>query len=187
VIAISALGRRKWRSLWRPNINSDTPEGRQARKVLVQTADVEQRKTNEMIGAELGYRYVDSPIIFDIPGGPEHLFREYEPTTWPGARLPNVWLDDGRPLQDRLADGYSILKLASTKVDVTPLGKALLARNAPVDIVEIPDRIARDIYGFDIILVRPDMHIVWRGNEMPEDVAAVADTATDNVVNSGAS
>ena len=43
-------------------------------------------KTNEMIGAELGYRYVNSPIICDIPGGPEHLFRVYEPTTWPGAR-----------------------------------------------------------------------------------------------------
>ena len=50
-------------------------------------ADVEQRKTNEMIGAELGYRYGASPVICDIPGGPEHLFRVYEPTTWPGARL----------------------------------------------------------------------------------------------------
>jgi len=34
-----------------------------------------------MIGAELGYRYVDSPIVDNIPGGPEHLFREYRPTS----------------------------------------------------------------------------------------------------------
>ena len=61
---------------------------------LARVADIEQRKTNEMIGAELGYRYVDSPIIDNIPGGPEHLFREYHPTTWPGARLPHVWMPD---------------------------------------------------------------------------------------------
>jgi 2-polyprenyl-6-methoxyphenol hydroxylase-like FAD-dependent oxidoreductase len=171
-------GRRKWRSLWRPNIHDSTPEGRQTRDLLVRTADVEQRKTNEMIGAELGYRYVDSPIICDIPGGPEHLFREYHPTTWPGSRLPNVWLDDGTPMQDRIADGYTILKLASTKTDVCPLEEALRARNAPVNTLEIPDQIARDIYGFDILLIRPDMHIVWRGNQIPEDAATIANTAT---------
>ena len=58
-----------------------------------------------MIGAELGYRYVDSPIIADIPGGPEHRFRTYEPTTWPGARLPHVWLNDGTGIQDHIAEG----------------------------------------------------------------------------------
>ena len=77
----ASLGRRKWRALWRPDIRDDTPEGRQTREVMTTIADVEQRKSNEMIGAELGYRYVDSPIICDIPGGPEHLFRTYEPTT----------------------------------------------------------------------------------------------------------
>jgi hypothetical protein len=174
----ASIGRRKWRSLWRPNLNEETPAGRQARDVLVRTADIEQRKSNEMIGAELGYRYVDSPIICDIPGGPEHLFREYHPTTWPGARLPNVWLADGRPVQDLIGDGYTILKLGRTKADVAPLEKAIRARNAPVTILDIPDRVARDVYQFDILLVRPDLHIVWRGNEIAEDFAQIADTAT---------
>jgi hypothetical protein len=145
---------------------------------MVRTADVEQRKTNEMIGAELGYRYVDSPIICDIPGGPEHLFREYHPSTWPGARLPNVWLDNGEPVQDRIGPGYTILKLANSQVDVSPLESALRARNAPVSVLEIPDRIARDVYNFDILLIRPDMHIVWRGNQLPDDANNIADVAT---------
>ena len=80
----------------------DSPAGAATRKNLAAVADVEQRKSNEMIGAELGYRYVNSPVICNIPGGPEHLFREYQPTTWPGARLPHVWLDDGTPMQDRI-------------------------------------------------------------------------------------
>ncbi len=78
-----------------------------------------------MIGAELGYRYVDSPIICDIPGGPEHLFREYQPTTWPGARLPHVWLDDGTALQDRIGDGYTILNLGGSKADIGGLERVL--------------------------------------------------------------
>jgi 2-polyprenyl-6-methoxyphenol hydroxylase-like FAD-dependent oxidoreductase len=174
----ASIGRRKWRSMWRPNINDDTPEGRQSRDILIRTADVEQRKTNEMIGAELGYRYVDSPIICNIPGGPEHLFREYHPTTWPGARLPNVWLNDGCPVQDRIGDGYTILQLGGTKVDVSPLERAIRARNAPVTVLTIPDRVARDVYQHDILLVRPDLHVVWRGNKLGDDVEEIADIAT---------
>jgi 2-polyprenyl-6-methoxyphenol hydroxylase-like FAD-dependent oxidoreductase len=174
----ATLGRRKWRSLWRPNIRDNTPEGEQTRAVLRATADIEQRKSNEMIGAELGYRYVDSPIICNLPGGPEHLFREYQPTTWPGARLPHVWLDDGTPLQDRIPDSFTILRLGHTKAEATALQKAIRARGAPVTVLDVPDRIAREIYGYDLILLRPDMHIVWRGQAAPEDAAEVAAIAT---------
>jgi 2-polyprenyl-6-methoxyphenol hydroxylase-like FAD-dependent oxidoreductase len=174
----ATIGRRKWRGMWRPDIREDSPAGAETRRKLAAVADVEQRKSNEMIGAELGYRYVDSPIICNIPGGPEHLFREYHPTTWPGARLPHVWLDDGSPLQDKIPDGYTILKLAGAKADASGLQRAIAARGAPVTVLDVPDRIARDIYGHDLVLIRPDMHIVWRGNAEPEDAAKVAAVAT---------
>lgn len=174
----ASQGRRKWRSMWKPNIRDNTPDGQQTREVLTMIADIEQRKTNEMIGAELGYRYVDSPVICDIPGGPEHLFREYIPTTWPGARLPNVWLSDGSPMQDHIPDGYTILRLGRTTQDVGELQKAIAGYGAPVSVLDIPDQVAREVYGFDLILLRPDMHIVWRGNAPPEDAAWVAATAT---------
>ena len=174
----ATIGRRKWRGMWRPDIREDSPAGEETRKKLSAVADVEQRKSNEMIGAELGYRYVDSPIICNIPGGPEHLFREYQPTTWPGARLPHVWLDDGTPMQDRIGDGYAILKLGRTKADASGLERAIRSRGAPATVLDVPDRIARDIYGYDLILLRPDLHVVWRGNAALEDAAEVAAIAT---------
>lgn len=175
----AALGRRKWRSMWRPNIRDDTPEGRQTREIMVTIADVEQRKSNEMIGAELGYRYVASPIICDIPGGPEHLFRSYEPTTWPGARLPHIWLDDGSAMQDRIPkEGYTILRLGRTRHDSSALARALKSHGAPVAEHEVPDQVARDVYGFDLVLLRPDLHVVWRGNAAPDDAVEVARIAT---------
>jgi len=174
----ATIGRRKWRAMWKPDIRDHSPEGEAARTSLAAIADVEQRKSNEMIGAELGYRYVDSPIICNEPDGPEHDFREYRPTTWPGARLPHVWLGDGTPIQDRIPDGYTILTLGGTTADTGGLGRALRARGAPADVLEIPDAVARDVYGYDLILLRPDMHVVWRGKAAPPDPAAVAAIAT---------
>jgi 2-polyprenyl-6-methoxyphenol hydroxylase-like FAD-dependent oxidoreductase len=175
----ASIGRRKWRSMYRPNIGDDTPAGKQSREILASVADVEQRKTNEMIGAEMGYRYVDSPIIMNIPGGPEHLFREYQPSTWPGARLPHVWLDDGSAMQDRLpAAGYCLLKLGGTSADTSALEQAIQACGAPLTVMEVPDRVAREIYGFDLLLLRPDMHVVWRGQQPPAEPEVIARVAT---------
>ena len=174
----ASLGRRKWRSQYQPWIRDETAQGRAARDNLSAIADVEQRKTNEMLGAELGYRYVGSPIVCDMPGGPEHLFREYVPTTWPGARLPHVWLDNATPVQDRLGDGFTLLRLGGTRADMSALGDAIRRTGAPYQILEIRDQRPRDIYGFDLLLVRPDMHIVWRGNAAPDNQEAIAAIAT---------
>jgi hypothetical protein len=29
------------------------------------------------------------------------------------------------------------------------------------------DPIARDLYGVDLILLRPDLHVAWHGNQLP--------------------
>lgn len=172
----ASVGRRKWRSQYRPNIREDSPAGQATRESLMRVASVEQPKSNEMIGAELGYRYVASPIIWEEPGGPEHLFREYVPTTWPGARLPHVWLEDGMALHDHIGDGYTLLKLGDGCGDSSGLEKAFRELGAPFAVFEVDDERPREVYGYDLILVRPDLHVVWRGNRPPEhprDLAAV--------------
>jgi FAD binding domain len=171
-------GRRKWRAMWRPNIREDSAAGAETRGKLAAVADVEQRKSNEMIGAELGYRYVGSPIVCNMPGGPEHLFREYRPTTWPGARLPHVWLADGTAMQDRIPDGYTILRLGGAKADTRGLESALRVRGAPATVLEIGEARAREVYGYDLVLIRPDLHVVWRGNAAPEEPDRIAGIAT---------
>ena len=174
----ASLGRRKWRAQYRPEIPTETPEGQAARDNLARVADVEQRKTNEMIGAELGYRYVDSPVIWDEPGGPEHLFRTYVPTTWSGARLPHVWLTDGTPIQDAIGDGYTLLQLGGSNADVSDLAHAMSAFGAPFTTFTVAGSVARDVYGVDLILLRPDMHVAWRGNSVPDDPEHLAALVT---------
>lgn len=174
----ASVGRRRWRSQYRPDIGDDTPAGQATRDNLAHVADVEQRKTNEMIGAELGYRYVASPIIWEEPGGPEHLWRTYAPTTWAGARLPHVWLSDGTPIQDIIPGGYVLLRLGGNTADAAPLAKAFKKLGVPFTTLDITDEAARDVYQRDLILLRPDLHVVWRGNTPHDDPAHLAAVAT---------
>jgi len=174
----ASRGRRAWRAAWRANIRDKTPEGAATRANLARIADVEQRKSNEMIGAELGYRYEDSPVIWPEAGeAPEPNFMKYEPTSWPGARLPHVWLSDGGALHDRIGDGYTLLRLAGVQVDSTALAHAFAAYRAPFAVLDIDDDRPRDVYGYDLLLLRPDLHVVWRGNQLP-DPARLAALAT---------
>lgn len=175
----ASLGRRRWRAAYRPNIRDNTPEGDETRANLARIADVEQRKTNEMIGAELGYRYVGSPIICSEPGeGPADDFMNYVPTTWPGARLPHLWLKDGTAVQDRIGDGFTLLRLGGTEAGTSGLERSLKAYGAPLKVLDIDDEPAREIYGYDLLLLRADMHVVWRGNRLPESPKRVATIAT---------
>jgi len=188
----ASQGRRKWRAMWCPNIRDDTPEGAETRAKLARVADVEQRKTNEMVGAELGYRYVGSPLIAEEPGeGPPHDFMNYVPSTFPGVRLPHVWLKDGTAVQDRVGHGhgYTLLRFAGAggtggNGGLGALGRAFAAYGAPYGVRNLPDERTRDIYGYDFILVRPDLHVVWRGNALPDDPGRLAAMATGHVAGS---
>ena len=181
----ASRGRRAWRAEYQPCIRDNTPEGAAARMHLALIAEREQRKSNEMIGAELGYRYVDSPVIWPEPGeGPPHEFIDYVPTTWPGARLPHVWLDDGTALHDRIGDGFTLLRLGGTPADTASLAQAMHATGAPLDVLEIGDETARAVYGYDLLLVRPDLHVAWRGNEPPDDPKRLAEIVTGRIVSS---
>ena len=175
----ASRGRRAWRAAYEPDIRDKTPEGEATRANLARIADVEQRKSNEMIGAELGYRYEKSPIIWPEPGeGPATNFMKYEPTSWPGARLPHVWLSDGHALHDRIGGGYTLLRFAGATADSAALSRAFVAYRAPFTVLDIDDCRPRDVYGYDLLLLRPDLHVVWRGNRPPDDPVALAALAT---------
>jgi 2-polyprenyl-6-methoxyphenol hydroxylase-like FAD-dependent oxidoreductase len=172
-------GRMKWREAYRPDIEDDTPEGKAALAHLLAVAKEEAPKSFRVVGAELGYRYAGSPIICDEPNGPPENIDQYEPTTWPGARLPHVWLEPGKvSVHDRIKDGYTLLRLGQTKADASPLQQAFETTGAPFNVLDLTEDAPRAVYGYDYILVRPDLHVVWRGNALPDDPRKVAQVAT---------
>jgi len=175
-------GREGWRAAYQPNINDNTPEGAATRARIAARFDTEQRKVTEISGIESGYRYVNSPIVWPESGdGPDPDNVAYFPTTWPGARLPHVWLSEGVALHDRLGPGFTLLRLGGTKTDTTNLERAFQSLPAPLDVMDVADKRAREIYEYDLLLVRPDLHVAWRGNKITDDDALkIAATAAGN-------
>jgi hypothetical protein len=172
-------GRLGWRAAYHPNVRDHTPEGSATRAQMAALFDIQQRKVTEISGIEAGYRYVDSPIVWREPGdGPDPDNPRYTPTTWPGARLPHVWLSDGAALHDRLGPGYTLLRLGGTHADSSSLERSFLEVRAPLEVFDVACERARDIYQYDLLLVRPDLHVAWRGNELPRDAAKIAMVAT---------
>jgi 2-polyprenyl-6-methoxyphenol hydroxylase-like FAD-dependent oxidoreductase len=124
---------------------------------------------NESWGVELGYRYDDSPIISAEADPPAIDPLRYAPSTWPGARLPHVFLDDGGSVHDVLGLYYSLIALVDFDSSVIEDVAERLA--IPLTIVRLGQAGLRDIYQRDFLLVRPDQHVAWRGDALPDDLA----------------
>jgi hypothetical protein len=172
-------GRLSWRAAYHPDIRKNTPAGAAIRAEMASRFDVEQRKVTEILGIEAGYRYVGSPLVWPEAGdGPDPANPRYVPTTWPGARLPHVWLNDGAALHDRLGPGYTLLRLGGSQADVSGVERAWRATGAPLEMLDIRDKQVREIAGFDLLLVRPDLHVAWRGNRLGDEAGTIAAVAT---------
>jgi hypothetical protein len=89
-----------------------------------------------------------------------------------------VWLNDGAALHDRLGAGYSLLRLGGTCADTSSLESSFREMQAPLEVLDVAGDRPREIFQFDLLLVRPDLHVVWRGNELPQDAAKIAMIAT---------
>ena len=175
-------GRLGWRAAYHPNVERQHARGRGHAGPDGALFDIEQRKVTEISGIEAGYRYVDSPIVCREPGdGPDPDNPSYIPTTWPGARLPHVWLSDGAALHDRLGPGYILLRLGGTRADTSSLERTFREMLAPLGVLDVAGDRPREIYQFDLLLVRPDLHVVWRGNELPHDPTMIALVATGHL------
>ena len=134
-----------------------------------------------MVGVEAAYSYAGSPLIADEPGNvAEWETSSYVPHARPGVRIPHMWLEDGRAMQDVLGNDYTLLDLRGD-CDARPLAQAFRALGAPLEILHLDEARVRGIYGASVFLLRPDLHIVWRGDGPPPDPDGLAALATGHI------
>jgi hypothetical protein len=87
-----------------------------------------------------------------------------------------------------LEKGYTLLRLKGTRSDTAALEGALRSIGAaPFAVLDIHDERGRDIYGYDLLLLRPNLHVVWRGNRPPDNLVELAAIATGDHANRGRS
>jgi 2-polyprenyl-6-methoxyphenol hydroxylase-like FAD-dependent oxidoreductase len=123
---------------------------------------------NEALGIEIGYRYDASPIVCQEEGeAPPYDLIDYCPSTWPGARLPSVFLEDGRAVFDLLGEGYTLIAFGDE--DLSAWQESAATLDVPLDLLQLEEPAIRAIYARDYLLVRPDQHVCWRGDVPPSD------------------
>jgi hypothetical protein len=137
-------------------------------------------------GVQLGGRYDGSPIVVPDGNPPEDIFPdtydEYVPSGLPGGRAPHLWLDAervmGSSLYDRLGKGFTLLRLNGDPPDTGRFESAASHAGIPLAVLDVPMREARELYGRNLVLVRPDRYIAWRGDAVPESVEKILAVVT---------
>jgi 2-polyprenyl-6-methoxyphenol hydroxylase-like FAD-dependent oxidoreductase len=173
----AAAGLALWRNAWHPNIRENSIAGAATRADVGRLAKIAQRRSYEMNGVELGYTYAGSPIIVsESQPYPESDFFHYIPSAAPGSRFPHVWLSDGRALQDVLGSGYSLLAFGAS--DTGPMEDAMKTRGAPFEVLRLDERDVRFVAARNLVLLRPDLHVAWRGDGLPESCDSLTAVVT---------
>ncbi len=144
-----------------PNAATDAIERAALARAISNAGNLE----NEAMGIEFAYRTDASPLTAPIL----ELGRAPPPPTdpatipaaaWPGMRAPSFILADGSALFDCFDPaGFTLLRF-----DPSIAAGDLTASRAPVRLVDIDHRPAREVYGASLALIRPDGHLAWRGD-----------------------
>jgi 2-polyprenyl-6-methoxyphenol hydroxylase-like FAD-dependent oxidoreductase len=161
-----------------PELDEDSARGAASRFTLFQYITSYAWGEFDAPGIQLGARYDESSIICanGTPPPPD-LPRIYVPSGVPGGRAPHLWLDDDRSLLDTLGHCFVILQFNGSD-DARRLAACAGRRGIPVSVVTGGLPRARELYGADLVVVRPDQHVAWRGDGAPEDCDALFDRLT---------
>ncbi len=120
----------------------------------------------------LGYDYRDSPIVATEDHPEPSSVHDYEPTAAPGHRLPHRWLAPGVSLYDQLAADFTLVGDFSR-----PAGDRLIdaarAERVPLGRLDLRGEDWRERFGAALVLVRPDQHVAWRGDDTDDAVGVI--------------
>jgi 2-polyprenyl-6-methoxyphenol hydroxylase-like FAD-dependent oxidoreductase len=165
------------------NIEEPGPEGDELRREYGRAVEELNQEQFCAGGLNFGYYYDASPIVaYDGAEAPAYTMGDFEQSTVPGCRTPHVRLDDGRSLYDAMGMDYTLLRF-DPALDVAPLLRAAEARKVPLELLDVVSSEAEGLYEHALVLSRPDRHVGWRGNAVPEDPAALIDLMRGAVAN----
>ncbi|KXS10883.1 2,4-dichlorophenol 6-monooxygenase [Gonapodya prolifera JEL478] len=183
----------------------DTDEGFERREAVRKALEAKDYEFNTH-GVEMGQRYASRAVVPD--GTPEPGYTKdpelyYHPTTWPGARLPHVWLVEtasgsrkkistldlpGKGLMFALLTGIAG---AATWVPAAKAVSAVLCVEVKPAVIG-PGREYLDVYDdwarareveeSGCVLVRPDGYVGWRSAKKVDGAAKLLESVMRQIL-----
>lgn len=172
----AVLGVVSWRGLCHREILGKERPSAAAMRRLASAINTYQRRSHEQRGIELGYRYVESgACLHEFDALPDPDASVYQPSAAPGARLPHAWIEPGVSVHDRAGEDMTLLALDASESDVGAFVEAAASRAISLKVLRIDDRAdLRTLYGARLLLLRPDLHVAWRGDAAMDPAAILA-------------
>jgi 2-polyprenyl-6-methoxyphenol hydroxylase-like FAD-dependent oxidoreductase len=126
-------------------------------------------------GLNFGYFYAGSPVIaYDGEPHPPYSMGKFASSSIPGCRAPHVWLAPGRSLYDAAGAGFALLRFDPSAA-ADGIRAAAARRGVPLEVIDIDDEPAGELYARKLALIRPDQHVAWRGDAAPADPLGLID------------
>lgn len=151
-------------------IDDDSDEAR-ALRLRVHQHYQEHDGENKDMGIEMDYRYRSGVIVPDGDGAavePEWVPSRYTPSTWPGTRPPHIFLTDGTSIFDHFGRDWTLLTFSDrTAQSREHLLNAAKRYSVPLTHTSLAgEELAQTLYQKPMVLIRPDQHVAWRGDEV---------------------
>ena len=158
-----------------PGIEEPGSLGDAARREAGEIIFATKLREFKTLGMVLGYCYEDSAVIVhDGTRAPAQHPMIYRPSAHPGCVAPHLWLKDGSSLYDHFGTGFTLLVTRSGLPDDLQRCQQIANQlKIPVKVIHPDESRLHHRYEANFALIRPDQHVAWRGNEIPEDFASL--------------
>ncbi|MGR6468333.1 FAD-dependent monooxygenase [Rhizobium sp. PAMB 3182] len=151
-----------------PHLEDDDKKGEEARQRMRDLLFALRYREFTTAGIQLGHRYRQSPICIpdhSLEPPDDHML--YRPSTYPGGRAPHAWMHAGRSTLDLFGKGYVLLAFGKTAGTDAFLAEAE-RMGIPAEMHLIEEEQIGVLYEKPLVLVRPDGHVCWRGDQLPQ-------------------
>ncbi len=160
-----------------PALEQKGPDGEAARRAAGTYLNAYIRREFDIPGITFGTRYDGSPVLIaDNATLPEDAANKYVPTASPGGRAPHLWLENGLSLYDQFGFDWTVLVMDRRPAGGIAAGSfrdTARSLGVQLNVVDIALPEARDLYGADLALIRPDQIVAWRGSSENANADAV--------------
>lgn len=158
-----------------PEIEQATEAGELARRKAGEYFNRQARQEYDIPGITFGYRYDASPIIIkDESVVPPDSANVYIPTATPGGRAPHLWLGPGKSLYDEFGPEWTLLQTVPDCPHAASLARAADAARLDLRLLTLPLPELQYLYEANLVLIRPDQMVAWRGSTVANPTAIIA-------------
>jgi 4-hydroxyisophthalate hydroxylase len=131
------------------------------------------RTSGETPPASYEPHYEGSPIVCGPAGSACGVRGQHAFQARAGHHLAPTLLSSGRNVFEELGGGYTLIALTPDRASVTAFQDAARAMLMPLQVIADSFDGGRTAYEHRYILVRPDQHVAWAGDQPPADAAGL--------------